>query len=93
MTEPATFVTDQKTGRIEVMLGLHVVARITPLSDGARYHIKLPGPDGARLVDSIGKARRLVLHMLADWFLKAGPFFGPVAKSLAAQAELEREAA
>ena len=92
MTEPVTF-TVQRSGRIEVMLGAHVVATIHPHLGGARYRVFLPGRDGARLVHSVGKARRLVLHVLADWFDAAGPLFAPAAETVAMQAEMEREAA
>lgn len=92
MSEPAIFAI-HLSGRIEVMLGAHVVATIYPHLGGARYRLLLPGRDGARIVKSVPTARRLVLHMLTDWFDAAGPMFAPVAESLAAQAELEREAA
>lgn len=92
MTDPAEFVIN-RSGRIDVVLGHHTIATIFPYLGGARYRVMLPGREGARLVRSIGVARRLVLHMLADWFDAAGPAFSPVAEALAAQAELEREAA
>ena len=92
MIEPATFEI-HRSGRIDVMLGRHLVATIYPYQGGARYRVMLPGRDGARLVSSVGKARRLVLHMLADWMEAAGPLFAQAAETLASQAELEREAA
>jgi hypothetical protein len=92
MSEIALFVSN-RSGRIEVTIGVHVVATIYPHRESARYQILLPGYEGARLVDSVGKARRLIMHRLADWFEAAGPAFAPIAETLAAQAELEREAA
>ena len=105
MTEPATFVSNP-SGRIEVMLGQHLVGTIDPWDGpqiragrdkiGAFYRITLPiagGPATVRPARSIGLARRLILHRLADWFDAAGPLFAPIAETLAAQAELEREAA
>ena len=93
MTEPATFII-HNSGRIEVNIGVHTVAVIDRHAHQVRYRFFLPGLIGIpRLCDSTNKARRIVLHKLVDWFEAAGPLFAPIAETLAAQAELEREAA
>lgn len=102
MTEPATFVIRNGTERIEVMLGAHVVGTIDPWEGvqryasfgiiGAYYSTIFSGKQRWP-ASSPQAARRLILHRLAEWFEAAGPVFAPVAETLAAQAELEREAA
>jgi hypothetical protein len=82
------------SGRIEIMIGVHVVGIIYPLVAGrVRYSLALPDATGAREVDSVAKARRIVLHVLADWFDACGAEFRPIAAALAIQAESERAAA
>jgi hypothetical protein len=105
MTEPVTFAV-QRSGRIEVMLGNHLVGVIEPWDSvnirnslgriGAYWWITLPvdgGYSAKHPATSTRKSRRLILHRLAEWFDAAGPMFAPIAETLAAQAELEREAA
>jgi hypothetical protein len=81
------------SGRIQVMVGIHVVGTIEPYLGGARYRLHLPGNDRLRLVDSVAKGRRLILHILAESFEAAGPEFQSAAASISAQAESERAAA
>jgi hypothetical protein len=81
------------SGRIQVVVGLHVVGAIDPDRQGARYRLHLPGNDRLRMVDSVAKARRLILHILAEWFEACGPEFQAIAVSINAQAESERAAA
>jgi hypothetical protein len=79
------------SGRIQVVVGVNVVATIYPPASGSvRYSLALPGMEGARLVDSVPKARRIVLQRVADWFEACGPGFLPVAEAIGAQAESER---
>jgi hypothetical protein len=102
MPEAAEFVV-QRSGRIEVMLGAHLVGVIEPWAFGggrrfgevrAHYRMLLgEGRASPRGASSVGVARRQLLHRLAEWFDAAGPLFAPAAEALAAQAELEREAA
>ena len=93
MTLPAEF-HELPSGRIEVRIGVHPVGTIFPRSAGTvRYSLTLPDASGPRLVDSVGKARRLILMALADWFEACGPQFGAIASELAAQSDAERVAA
>ena len=104
-TEPALFVANP-SGRIEVMLGLHLVGVIEPWDGpqirnrlgaiGAYYWITLPvdgGYSAKRPATSARIARRHILRRLAEWFEAAGPAFFEVALVLSAQAEDERAAA
>jgi len=94
-TELAIFIVNkEKHNAIEVMIGAHIVATIHPTKGGCRYRVLLPGFDGARVTSTVNKARWCVLHRLSAWFECAGDSFTPIAKALAAQAEVEqREAA
>lgn len=85
---------EQPSGRIEVKIGVHVVGTIyRPAAGTVRFSLMLPDVAGPRLVESVGKARRLALIALADWFEACGPEFGSIASALAAQSETERELA
>lgn len=104
MIAPAEFVINP-SGRIEVMLGTHLVGVVEPWDGmqgrhggsrvGAYFQITLPidGHSGMkRPTASVAIARRLVLQRLADWFAAAGPCCQPLAEALALQAEDERQA-
>jgi hypothetical protein len=92
----------QPSGRIEVMLGIHMVGVIEPWCErssyfgkiGAHYSVTLPecGRTMPRPATSVQVARRLILHRLAQWFDAAGPLWAPMAEALAIQAESERSA-
>lgn len=103
MTDPALFVIN-RSGRVEVMLGKWLVGIIEPWADlhghsvlgrvNAYYWLTMPfdgAPMAKKAAPSTRVARRLLLHRLAEWFEAAGPVFAPIAETLAAQAELERE--
>lgn len=82
---------EQPSGRIEVRVGVHVVGTIyAPAAGTVRFTLTLPDASGPRLVDSVGKARRVILIALADWFDACGPEFGSIASALAAQSDSER---
>ena len=101
MTELAVFIINT-SGRVEVTLGAHVVGTIEPWDGvqrqssigniGAYYSTLFSGAQRFP-ASSPRAARRLILHRLAIWFETAGPLFSPIAETLAAQAELERETA
>lgn len=103
MSEPALFVANP-SGRIEVMLGKHVVGMIEPWDGpqvrnglgaiGAYYWIMLPVDGGGspkRPATSPRAARRLILCRLAEWFEAAGPVFCEATMMLSVQAEMEAE--
>lgn len=82
------------SGRIDVLIGVHVVGTIYPPAAGTvRYSLALPTAAGPRLCSSVGMARRLILMVLADWFEACGPEFCPIASALKAQSDAERIAA
>lgn len=98
MTEPADFHI-QRSGRIEVVLGTHVIGTIEPW-DGAtaRNSLGTIGAyywtffDGGRRHPATSPriARRLILHRLAEWFEAAGPHCQSLAEAFSIQAEGER---
>lgn len=104
MTDPATFII-LPSGRMEIMLGTQLAGIIEPWDGphigtghghvGAYFWITLPidgGSDVKRPAPSPQVARWLILKKLADWFDAAGPLFGYIVETLAAQAQMEREA-
>jgi hypothetical protein len=98
MIAPAEFVI-RPSGRIEVMLGQHLVGAIEPWHGApkieAYFWITLPVDGGASPkcpATSVALARRLILLRLAHWFEAAGPFFHAVGETLAMQSEEERSA-
>jgi hypothetical protein len=95
--DTATFIIDQ-VGRIEVMLGTHLVGVIEPEREGtaAIYRVLLP-VNGAvekyRRAPSVQMARYLVLAKMIEWFSNAGPVFEVAAGDLMLQAHEEKQAA
>jgi len=92
-TELATFIINKQRRTIDVMLGPHRVAYINTYGRQVRYSVLLPNAGTIRVTDSLPTARRCVLHVLSEWFERAGPAFAKIAETLATQGELEREAA
>lgn len=95
MTDPIIFVS-LPNGRIEAMLGKHLVGVIEPNADEPYYRVLLPvagGPDRCRPLMAGQSTRRLLLHRLATWHREAGPLYAAMADALDAQAEMERETA
>ena len=102
MTEPAIFV-EKPSGRIEVMLGVHLIGVIEPWPlacqgrnlgrVGAHFSIMLPedGPRSPFPATSVSTARRLILGRLSAWFEAAGPLFASTAAELGMQAIREGE--
>lgn len=85
------------SGRIEAMLGRHVVGEIVPWNMGskvkAHYSIRLPvegSPTMPRPATSLAMARSNMLFAIADWFDCAGPLFDGTATATRIQAEQER---
>lgn len=105
MIDPVQFII-RPSGRIEAMLGNHLVGIIEEWPTGnrrgllgtvnAHYRITLP-VDGATPVSprgatSIKAARRQLLQWLAGWFEAAGLHFAPICEAIVSQALEERDA-
>lgn len=85
------------SGRIEAMLGRHVVGIITPWNMGRRvkahYSISLPIESRAMMpkpATSMRMARSNMLFAISEWFDCAGPLFDGLAVATRIQAEQER---
>ena len=99
MSEPVTFSTNKRNGRIAALLGDQVVGEIEPwhgdhsgnygcyywitLTDGGERDICHPAP-------TLHDAKWLLLQRLGDWFAQAGPFCAALSQALAQQAGRER---
>lgn len=88
------------SGRIEAMLGRHVVGVIMPHNMGrkvrAYYSLRLPvegTPMMPKPATSNAMARSNMLFSIADWFDCAGPLFDGLAVATRIQAEQERRVA
>lgn len=93
MTELITFAI-LKNGRIEAMLGKHLVGVIEPNVAEPYYQVFMPlngAPDRRRPLMPGQPTRRLMLHRLAQWHRDAGPLYDALVDVLNEQAEQERE--
>jgi hypothetical protein len=91
---PIAFIIREQGRRTDVMLGKYVVAVVDKYSgDTVCYRFCLPGCGGARRVTGYQRALQLVMQVLADWMVGAGPQFAGIAEEILDQARLERSAA